>query len=152
MKISISIVLLLFLGGTAVVAQKPSTKPRARTQDEIVSAVVRYATRSQKGIVFLSVDGHDPSTEILRLLSTSHVQFLPASQAVYVPVPNEIGNWKDKKSGQLGSYFECDKGALLDSGRAEVSAGWDQPCGTFTVVLQNAVWSVEAYKAWEFCF
>jgi hypothetical protein len=137
----------------SVFAQKaPPKQPRDESEDEIVAAVVRYATLAQKGIIFLTVNGHDPSPETLRMLSVWYVRVLPASRAVYVPVPNEVGTWKDKRTGELGSYFEAGVGKRISDTRVEVSAGWWQPCGTYTVIFQHGARSVENYKAWEICF
>jgi len=78
-----------------------------------------------------------------------------------------MGSWKDKKTGELGSYFEAgvgkrigELGSYFEAGvgkrisdtRVEVVAGWWQACGTYAVVLQNGSWSVESYKAWDMCW
>ena len=150
-RILFSIAVFL-LAGCIVFAQKTPPKQRDKSEDEIIAAVVRHETFTHKGIVFLSVNGHDPSSETLRLLSVWYVRALPASRAVYVPVPNEMGFWKDKKTGELGSYFEAGVGKRISDTRVEVVAGWWQACGTYAVVLQNGSWSVESYKAWDMCW
>jgi hypothetical protein len=143
---------LSVLGSCGISAQKTSSRQRDTSEDEIIVAVIRNVTRLQKGIGFLEVNGHDPSTEILRRLSAWYVRVLPAWRAVYVPVQNEAGTWKDKKTGELGSYFDAGVGKRISDTRAEVVAGWGQPCGTYTVIFQNGSWSVESCKAWESCW
>jgi len=137
----------------ALYAQKaPPEQQRDRSEDEILAAVLRYATLSQKGIVFLRVNGHDPAPDTLVLLSARRARVLPASRAVYVPVPNGTGTWKDAKTGELGSYFEAENEKRISDTRVELAAGWWQPCGTYTVVFQHGAWSVESYRAWNVCF
>lgn len=148
-----SVATLLFLVNYTIVAQKVQPKrQRDKSEDEILAAVLRYVTLSQKGIVFLRVSGHDPSPETLRLLSVWYVTVLPASRAVFVPVPNLAGAWKDAKTGELGDYFETENIKRISDTRVEIVAGWWQPCGTYTLVFQHGDWSVEGYKAFEICF
>jgi len=147
----VATLILVLAPGTS--AQKaPAKQDRKKSEDEIVAAVVRYNTLAQRGVVFLSIAGRDPSPEVLHLLSVWYVRVLPASRAVYVSVPNQAGLWKDKKSGDFGRYFEAYIEKRVSDTRAEVSAGWGQPCGTYVVVLLGGVWSVESYKPWELCF
>jgi len=146
-------VLLSALVSCSVYGQKTSQKQEGdKSESEILAAVIRYATLLRKEIVFLRVNGHDPSPETLRLLSTRNVRILPASRAVYVPVPNGVGAWKDVKTGELGSYFEAENFKRISDSRVEVAGGWWQPCGTYTVIFQGGSWSVENYKAWNMCF
>jgi len=123
-----------------------------KSEDEIIATVVRYAALSRKEIVFLSVTGHDPSPATLRLLCEGSLRILPVSRAIYVAVPNEEGVWKDRKAGELGSYFEVEGVKRINDTRVAVSAGWGQACGTYMVIFRNGTWSVENYKAWDTCF
>lgn len=146
-------VLLSVLVSCSVYGQKTSPKQEeGKSESEILATVIRYATLLRKEIVFLRVNGHDPSPETLRLLSTRNVRILPASRAVYVPVPNGVGAWKDVKTGELGSYFEAENLKWISDTRVEVAGGWWQPCGAYTVTFQDGSWSVENYKAWNMCF
>ncbi len=152
-KILWSITTFLFLANCTICAQKALPKQEQdKFEDEILAAVLRYATLSQKGIVFLKVNGRDPSPATLRLLSVWYVRALPASRAVFVPVPKLAGAWKDAKTGELGSYFETENVKRISDTRVEVVGGWWQPCGKYTLVFQHGVWSVESYKAFEICF
>ena len=141
----------LFVGGI-VLAQETAPMQGDKSENEIIATVVRYAAVSHPLIIFLSVDGLDPAPETLRLLSQSNVRVLPASRARYVPAPGAAGAWKDKKTGELGNYFAVEGARHLKGGRVEVAAGWEEPCGTYTVILRDGAWSVESYKAWDFCF
>jgi hypothetical protein len=144
---------LSFLLACPVFAQKaPPKQPKDKSEDEIVAAVIRYATLSEKGIVFLEVNGRDPSPETLRLLSVLYVRVLPSSRMSYVPVPNQVGILKDKKTGELGSLFVVEVGKRLNDAHAEVEAGWWQACGGYAVAFQNGSWFVESYKARSICF
>ncbi len=148
-----SILLLSVLVGSSVYGQKTSPKKEEdKSETEILATVIRYATLLEKGIVFLTVNGHDPSSETLRLLSAGNVRILPASRAVYVSVPNGVGAWKDVKTGELGSYFTAENAKRITDTRAEVAPGWWQPCGTYTVTFQHGSWSVKNYDAWKECF
>jgi hypothetical protein len=148
-----SIVLFSVLANSSVYGQKTSPKQQeVKSEGEVLAAVLRYATLSRKGIVFLRVNGRDPSSETLSLLSARYVRVLPASRAVYFPVPNLAGAWKDVKTGELGSFFEAENVKRISDTRFEMAGGWWQPCGTYTVVFQNSAWSVESYKAGKVCF
>ena len=148
-----SVAAIFLLISLAASAQTTLPKRQGdKSEDAIIAAIVRYATLSRKGFVFLRVNGHDPSSATLRLLSEWCVRVLPASQAVFVAVPNESGAWKDVKTGELGSFFEAEDVKPIDDTRFAVSAGWGQPCGTYTVIFKNRIWSVENYKAWDICF
>jgi len=144
--------LLLFLSASASPQKSPTKKVNDKSDDEVLAAVVRFATLARKGVVFLSINGRDPSPDFLRRFAVWYVRVLPKSQAVYVPVPNQVGMFKDKKTGELGSYFELEIDKRLNDARVEVSGGWWQPCGTYTVIFQGGVWSVEGYEAWNMCW
>lgn len=147
-----SVAVFSLFTSSAAFGQKALPKGRDRTKEEIVAAVVRQAAFATNGITFLKVDGQDPSPQTLRMLSDSRRRILPASRAVYVRVPNEVGYWKDKKTGEPGRYFEVESCRTLKDGRVEVFSGWEQPCGTYTVVFNNGAWSVDTYKAWLACY
>ncbi|MFI5097860.1 MAG: hypothetical protein ACHQT6_07790 [Candidatus Acidiferrales bacterium] len=145
------VAVFLFVSGI-VFAQKTPLKQPVKSEDEIIAVVVRYAAVSHPEIIFLSVDDQDPSAETLRLLSRWNVRVFPASRAAYVPAPGQAGSWKNKKTGELGTYFAVEAGKYLKDGRVEIAAGWGQPCGTYTLTFGNGAWSVESYKVWDFCF
>jgi len=151
-RILSSIVILFLLTCGALFAQKTPPKQPDESDGQIIAAVVIHATLAGRGIVFLSVNGHDPSPEILRLLSAWDMRVLPASGLDHAAVPNGLGMFKDKKTGEFGRYFAAEIGKRLKADRIEVAAGWGQPCGTYTVAFQNGSWSVESYKAWNMCF
>ena len=147
-----SIAILFLLACGALFAQKTPPKHSDESDDQIIAAVVKHATLAGKGIVFLSVNGHDPSPEILRLLSAWNMRVLPTSRLDPAAVPNGLGMFKDKETGEFGRYFVAEIGKRLKADRIEVAGGWGDPCGTYTVVLQNGSWSVEKYKASDICF
>jgi hypothetical protein len=154
MKRNLYFVLLLSLFVSCVAYSQTASpkKEEDRSEAEILAAVVRYATLPEKGIVFLRVNGRDPSSETLRSLAAWNVRILPASRAVYVSVPNGVGAWKDVKTGELGRYLTAENVKRITGTRVEVAAGWWQPCGTYAVTFQHGSWSVENYKAWDTCF
>jgi hypothetical protein len=151
-RIPCSVVALFLLVSWAVLAQKAPPKQHVdKSEDEIIATVVRYAALLRKQIIFLSVNGHDPSPATLRLLSEGSPRILPVSRAI-VAVPKEEGVWKDRRAGELGSYFEVEAVKRINDSRVAVSAGWGQACGTYMVIFRNGTWSIENYKAWDSCF
>ena|SRR5579863_5515763 len=152
-KMPCLVVALFLFVSCAVLAQKALPKQHVdKSEDEIIATVVRYAALLRKEIIFLSVNGHDPSPATLRLLSEDSLRILPVSRAIYVAVPKEEGVWKDRRAGELGSYFEVEAVKRISDTRVAVSAGWGQACGTYMAIFRNGTWSIENYKAWDSCF
>lgn len=156
MRRNLVVVAILALVGTLPMDAQvgtPGTK-RSSPESAIIAAVVRRETLGLRGTVFLDVNGKDPSPELLRQFSVWYVRVLPRSRAVFVPSddPRKIGGFKDRISGEPGPYFTTGDLKWLDDARVEISGGWYQPCGTFTVVKQKGVWVVSEYRAWEVCF
>ena len=105
----------------------PSGTERNLQESNIYESLVRNYTGSNRWsnrVVFLSVDGSDPSDELMTRLRASGLAVNPASEAHYDQTKSVLtGFWTDPRSGRSAVHIDVGSIKWLFGDRVEVKSG-----------------------------
>jgi len=149
-------VLLLGIGiaGTALImAQDKASPNREKTEDEIRESVLRYrmAKIPANSLIFLSINGHDPSDTFMTRFAESNKTVKKASQSHQSYLDGRgVPSLSDRATDQPGWLFFVGSITWLSTERVEVKGGMycDALCadaGTYLLEEKQGHWVVIHY-------
>ena len=137
--------------GTAGASKTDTSISSAKGEDDIREAVFRYRMEKLRSdeLIFLSINGRDPSNEFMARFARSQRKIKKASQS-YV-AQNGIPSLRDRTSDQPGWKFSANAITWVSSGRVEVQGdmycgGLCADSGRYVLERKQGRWVVIKYK------
>lgn len=137
--------------GLGIARASETSIARARTEDDIREAVFRYRMEklTSRELIFLSVDGHDPSSTFMARFAKSSKTIKKASES-YVG-QSGIPTLRDRATGQPGWKFSVSTITWVSPERVKVQGdmycdGLCADSGEYFLEKKRGRWVVIKYK------